>query len=297
MKITCSWWSFRDEFEKRTLDLFSFLALAAELGFDGIEAGASAFPSVSQRFLRELRGTVRVSPVDIAAITLSNHFACPEASEREEQCEDIIAWTFVCRELSVPVLCTSTGELREGTDEREARGWVYQCYEKILGAAERAGVTLAVAPGRGERRLLRSCAELAEMVMHFGSDCLQLSVDPRDFLVDFPVLGGESRRGSRTNSKFQEPSSKQVPKSKFQESSKQQIRGVEAGSATGATYASLDRVARLAVHSRLEVVDVHGTAAKDARAGLDLARVVQVLREACYDRTVSLEYLGDGDAR
>jgi len=255
MKITCSWRSFRDAFENRSLDLFSFLALAAELGFDGIEAGACVFPSVSQRFLKELRGTVRVSPVEIAAISLANDFARPEASEREEQCDDIIAWTFVCRDLGIPVLCTSTGELREGTAEREARARVYECYEKVLGAEERAGVTLAVRPGRGERRLLRSCAELTEMVMHFGSESLQLSVDPRDFLKD------------------------------------------SSPAATEATYASLGRVARLAAHSRLEVFDVEGKTARGARSGLDLARVVQVYREACYDRTVSLEYLGDGDDR
>jgi len=255
MKITCSWRSFRDAFEKRTLDLVSFLTLAAELGFDGIEAGAGVFPSVSQRFLRELRGIVRVSPVEIAAIRLANDFARPEASEREDQCDDIVAWTFVSQELGVPVLCTSTGELREGTNKREAKSRVYECYEKVLGAAERAGVTLAVGPGHGERRVLRSCAELAELVMHFGSGSLQLSADPRDFLAGSSPVASE------------------------------------------ATYASLGRVARLSVHSRLDVLDAGGRTARDAWGGLDLARVIQVYRAACYDRTVSLEYLGDGDAR
>jgi len=250
MKIGCSSRSFHDAFENRSLDLFAFLHLAVELGFDGVEPLARVFPSVSQRFLTELRETLAHLPLEISAVSVSNDFAYPDPSERRCQCEDITLWTFVCRDLGVRVLRTFTGDLAEGIDERQAKSWVYECYESVLPAAERAGVTLAV---ENHSRVLGSPGELVELVMHFGSDCLQLCPDPRNFLQDSPLPD--------------EPGA--------------------------SAYASLAEVARFAVHSRLEVLD--GDFA--GGGGIDLARVLDIYRRACYDGYLSLEYLGDGDAR
>lgn len=251
MKIGCSSWSFREAFGNRKLDLLSFVELAAELGLDGIEPLASAFPSVGDRFLQELRARLARFPVEISAVSLANDFARPDESERRWQCDDVVAWTFVCRDLGVGILRTFTGRLHEGIDRRRAKAWVYECYERVLPAAERAGVTLAV---ENHSDVCRLPEELVELILHFGSSSLQANPDPTNFL---PVHAEK------------------------EESQREVI------------YSSLAKVARFAVHSHLQIRDFDGAGRP---TNVDVARLLEVYRGACYDGYISLEYFGEGDA-
>jgi len=217
MKIGCSTWSFHHAFETRELDQLGFAQVAAELGLDGIELLTSTFPSVSPRYTGELQAGLRALSVDISAVSVSNDFGFDDADERKQQCEDVRRWTHVSRDLGVAVIRTFTGNVHEGVDPLEAKRWVYECYERVVPEAERVGVTLAVENHSG---LMNSPEELAELVMHFGSDALQLNPDPTNFLP------GHWRKP---------------------ESEREVI------------YTSLERIARFAVHSHIKLRNFDAT--------------------------------------
>jgi sugar phosphate isomerase/epimerase len=182
MKIGCSSWSFRKAFESRKLDLLRFVELAPELGLDGIELLSGDFPSVSPRFLSELSARLAHLPIEISAVSVSNDFSCEDAAERLRQCEDVCAWCALLRDLGVRYLRTFTGYLHGSADVKQAKAWVYECYEQVLPAAERTNVTLAV---ENHSSVMSSAEELVELVWHFGSSCLQLNPDPTNFLPGY----------------------------------------------------------------------------------------------------------------
>ncbi len=179
MKLGCSSWSLRKRFDDRSLDLLGFVDLAADLGLDGVEPLTEVFPSVSKKLLRELRERLERRFVEISAIAAGNDFATRDPAERARQCEDLIGWIAVARELDVRRIRTFTGYYPEGVPRDEAKAWVAECYAKVLPAAERAGVALAI---ENHSSVMTSADELLEFVMRFGSDCLQLNPDPTNFL-------------------------------------------------------------------------------------------------------------------
>jgi len=179
MKIGCSSYTFRREFAARQLDLLGFVELAGELGLDGIEPLTADFPSVSPRFIGELRERLRRHPVVLSALSPANDFAHPDPGERRRQCDDVIAWTRIARDLGVGILRTFTGYLRPEVDRSTAAEWVYACYEQVVPEAERTNVTLAV---ENHGSLMGSADELTRLVMHFGSSALALNPDPTNFV-------------------------------------------------------------------------------------------------------------------
>jgi len=179
MEIGCSSYTFRREFASRTLDLLGFVALAPDLGLDCIEVLTSDFPSVSRRFLAELTVQLSRFPVRLSALSPANDFAHPDADERRRQCDDLVAWMHIARELDVGILRTFTGHLHPGIDPAQAERWVLDCYARVLSEAERTNVTLAV---ENHDAVMHSAAELERLVMHFGSASLQLNPDPTNFV-------------------------------------------------------------------------------------------------------------------
>jgi sugar phosphate isomerase/epimerase len=202
MKLGCSSWSLRKLFDGRSLDLLGFVDLAAEIGLDGIEPLTNVFPSVSKKFLLELSERLSKRSVEISAISICNDFATSDPAERDAQCDDLAAWVAVAQELGVPRLRTFTGYYPEGAlslrsgsrgsvDRETVRGWVAQCYAKVLPAAERANVALAI---ENHSSVMPSADELLEFVMRFASASLQLNPDPTNFLPRHDELP-ESERG------------------------------------------------------------------------------------------------------
>lgn len=250
MKIGCSSWSFRREFETRALDVSGFARLAAELALDGIELLTRDFPSVTPLFLGQLLTAVAKLPVEISAVSVSNDFAHPDASERRRQTEDVRRWTHISGDLGVGTIRTFTGNVHPGIDAEQAKAWVYERYEAALPTAERAGVTLAVENHGG---LMNSAEELAGLVMHFGSPSLQLNPDPTNFLP---------KHADKT-----EPEREVI-------------------------YASLEKIARFAVHSHLTVVDFNDAGCV---TNVDVPRLLDTYRKACYNGYLSIEYIGEDD--
>lgn len=191
MKLGCSSWSLRKRFDERSLDLLGFVDLASDIGLDGIEPLTNVFPSVSKKFLRELSERLSKRSVEISAISICNDFATSDPAERRAQCDDLAAWAAIARELGVPCLRTFTGYYPEGADRESVKGWVAECYAKVLPAAERANVALAV---ENHSSVMTSADELLEFVMRFGSASLQLNPDPTNFLPRHHELP-ESERG------------------------------------------------------------------------------------------------------
>ena len=179
MKLGSSSWSLRKLFDDRSLDLLGFVDLAADLGLDGIEPLTAVFPSVTKRFQRELRERLAARNIELSAISISNDFATADDCERARQCDDLIGWIAVARELGVPCIRTFTGYNPQGVSLEVSRARVAECYAKALPAAERANVVLAV---ENHSTVIGEADELLAFVMRFGSACLQLNPDPTNFL-------------------------------------------------------------------------------------------------------------------
>ena len=247
MKIACCSWSFRKAFDRGELDLMTFIDLAAEAGFDGVEPATSTFASVRRRYLRDVTDRLTDRRIEISTLAVANDFAHPDPKERASQSDDVIGWLWVMKELGVERLRTFLGFPPDGADPDEMRARVWECCERIVPQAERTGRVLCVENHEG---ILGTADEVLKLIDHFATAYLQINVDPANF-----VAGQADRTPAE-----REP-----------------------------LYADAARLARHAQHFHLKLRDFDP---EGNPSNLDVPRLLDILRKACYRGWISFEIFG-----
>jgi sugar phosphate isomerase/epimerase len=180
LKIACCSWGFKKAFDRGEMDMLSFIDLAADLGFDGVEPATGALASIRRRYFHELTDRLCARRIEISSLAVSNEFTHPDPRERAAQCDDIAGWFWEMKDLGVERLRTFNGFPPEGSDPEEMRARVWECYERIVPPAERAGRIITVENHEGA---MGTADEVLKLVDHFSSPHLQLNVDPANFVA------------------------------------------------------------------------------------------------------------------
>jgi sugar phosphate isomerase/epimerase len=314
MRIGCSSYSFRESFERREVDLVSWFDLAVELGLDAVELLTGHFPSVSRRFLRDLKEKRDACRVEISALAVSNNFGHPDADERDRQCDDLVAWMHVAKALDVDILRTFTGHVvsspppveGEGRERGHAEG-LPQRYgassSLVAGTNERGGRSDAPGPspqpspphetagarenGRAPepeaaaKRWVYECyAKVVPVAERLG---VTMAVENHGNLLNSADemhkllwhFGSSSLQFNPDPTNFL-PRHAEAPESE-----------------RGPIYDSLEKLARFTVHSHLKVRDFD---AAGVPTNVDVPRLLAIYRKACFDGVLSMEYFGEGRA-
>jgi len=146
-KLSLAAYSFRNELKgpKRSMDLFDFANLAADLGLDGIEPTGYYFPDdVDREYCRKLQRHAFLLGLDISGTAIMNDFCVPPGAEAEKELAHVRDWIDRAADLTAPVIRLLSGNWIQGTPDDELEQRVIDRINALLPQAAEKGVILAL---------------------------------------------------------------------------------------------------------------------------------------------------------
>jgi sugar phosphate isomerase/epimerase len=146
-KLSLAAYSYRDYLAgpKKSMDLFGFVDLAADLALDAVELTSYYFPeSITPNYLHRLKQHAFLLGLDVSGTSVMNDFCLPPGPESDKQREHVRAWIGHAAELDAPFVRILSGNWLQGTPDEELERRVIQHIEALLPYANEKGVTLAL---------------------------------------------------------------------------------------------------------------------------------------------------------
>jgi sugar phosphate isomerase/epimerase len=147
LKLSLAAYCYRDYLlgPKKTMDLFGFLDLAADLGLDAVEPTSYYFPEdVTTDYLHRLKQRAFLLGLDISGTAVMNDFCLPPGPERDKNVAHVRAWIGHAAELDAPTLRILSGNWIQGTPDKELARRVISTIDELTPLAVEKGVTLAL---------------------------------------------------------------------------------------------------------------------------------------------------------
>lgn len=147
LKLSLAAFSYRDYLTgpNKSMDLFDFLNVAADLGLDGVEPTAYYFPDpVTPGFLHRLKLRAFVLGLDISSTAVMNDFCLPVGPDRDRELSHVRTWIDHAAEFNAPTVRILSGNWIQGTPDEELATRVVQAIDGLSEHAAARGVTLAL---------------------------------------------------------------------------------------------------------------------------------------------------------
>jgi sugar phosphate isomerase/epimerase len=131
--------------QAKSMDLFDFANLAADLGLDAIEPTSYYFPDdLDNDYLHRLKQQAFLLGLDISATSIMNDFCVPPGAEADREIAHVKTWIDRAAELTAPVVRIMSGNWIQGTPDEDLEQRVIQRINLLLPYAARKGVMLAL---------------------------------------------------------------------------------------------------------------------------------------------------------
>jgi len=146
-KLSLAAYSFRDELKgpKKSMDLFDFANLAADLGLDAIEPTGYYFPEdVDRQYCQKLQRHAFLLGLDISGTAIMNDFCVPPGAEADKEMAHVHQWIDRAANLTAPVVRLLSGNWIQGTSDEELEQRVIDRIDALLPHAAEKGVILAL---------------------------------------------------------------------------------------------------------------------------------------------------------
>jgi len=147
LKLSLAAFSYRDYLAgpKKTMDLFGFVDLAADLALDAVELTSYYFPeNVSSDYVNRLKMHAFRQGLDVSGTAVMNDFCLPPGPEADREVEHVRTWIGRAAELDAPVIRVLSGNWLQGTPDLKLERRVIQRIESLLPCAAEKGVMLAL---------------------------------------------------------------------------------------------------------------------------------------------------------
>ena len=179
LNLAVSMWSLHREAREGRLDTAGFLAWAASEGFGAVEL-LDVFWADPQREIADARRRMDDLGLRLAAYDATNDFAWPDAVQRAEQVSRVKRAIDTAVQLGGRVVRIFAGDVKQGVDWHQARGWVLESLRACVEYAGQAGVVLAL---ENHGHLAGKAEQLLDLVHSVSSSYLRLSLDPANFAL------------------------------------------------------------------------------------------------------------------
>jgi sugar phosphate isomerase/epimerase len=147
LKLSLAAFSYRDYLTgpKKSMNLFGFVDLAADLALDAVELTSYYFPEdVTVDYLHRLKQHAFLLGLDVSGTSVMNDFCLSPGPESDKQREHVRAWIDHAAELDAPFVRILSGNWLQGTPDEELERRVVQQIDALLPYAAEKGVTLAL---------------------------------------------------------------------------------------------------------------------------------------------------------
>lgn len=147
LKLSLAAYSYRQYLAgpDKTMDLFDFVTLAADMALDGVELTSYYFPAdVTTEYLHRLKQHAFGLGLDVSGTSVGNNFCLPPGPGRDQQLELVRTWIDRAAELDAPVIRIFAGNVPKGDSEETAVARAIEGIKASLPYAVEKGVTLAL---------------------------------------------------------------------------------------------------------------------------------------------------------
>lgn len=147
LKLSLAAYSYRQYLagEQKSMDLFDFVSLAADLEVDAVELTSYYFSDNAERdYFHRLRQHAFLQGLDVSGTAVMNDFCLPPGLEADAEVERVSAWIDAAAELAAPVVRILSGNWIQGTPDEELEQRVIARINQLLPHARERGVALAL---------------------------------------------------------------------------------------------------------------------------------------------------------
>ncbi|AMV39743.1 sugar phosphate isomerase/epimerase family protein [Planctomyces sp. SH-PL62] len=147
LKLSIAAYSYRQLLTAKPpqMDMFGFVDLAADLGFDAVEATSYYFPATADdAYFARFKRHAFLEGLDVSGTAIGNNFCVPAGEKRAEQVANTKQWIDRAALFGAPVIRVFAGNVPKDSTEDAAFGWVVECMNEVLPYAESKGIVLAL---------------------------------------------------------------------------------------------------------------------------------------------------------
>jgi len=147
LRLSVAAYSYRQHLtaEPPTMDLFGFVDLAADLGFDAVEPTSYYFPAdVDDAYLARFKTHAFLAGLDVSGTAIGNNFCLPPGAERDKQLALTRLWVDRAAAIGAPVIRIFAGSVPRGGREEDSFNWAVEGIRASLPYAAQKGVVLAL---------------------------------------------------------------------------------------------------------------------------------------------------------
>lgn len=260
MKLSVSMWSVVQAVKEGRMNLTQFIDYAAAQRAEGVEL-LDYFWTDEKAELPAVKQQIADKGLTLAVYSIGNDFFHPDAAERAKELDELKHGVDVANQLGVSLMRVFSGNFREGYTLEDGMGWIIEGLAAGADYAHRHGVTLAL---ENHGLMAGRSDQVKAIIERVGSPALRANLDTGNFLLvgQNPTAAAE-----------------------------------ELASYVALVHLKDFRKARpdetIHVYKGLDGVGYTGTVTGEG--GVDLPKIIAILRAAGYTGWLSLEYEGSAD--
>jgi sugar phosphate isomerase/epimerase len=186
LKLSVAAYSYRQYLTAKppTMDLFGFVNLAADLGFDAVEPTSYYFPAdVDDAYLARFKTHAFLSGLDVSGTAIGNNFCLPPGAERDKQLALTRLWVDRAAAIGAPVIRIFAGSVPRGGREEDAFNWAVEGIRASLPYAAQKGIVLALENHGG---ITSTPAQILKLVEAIDAPNFGVNLDTGNFHGEDP---------------------------------------------------------------------------------------------------------------
>ncbi len=186
LKLSVAAYSYRQYLTAKppSMDMFGFVDLAADLGFDAVEPTSYYFPAdADDDYFARFKRHAFVQGLDVSGTAIGNNFCLPEGTERDKQLELTRHWIDRAAAIGAPVIRIFAGGVPKGANEEDAFRWAVEGIQASLAHAAKRGLVLALENHGG---ITSEPEQLLKFVEAIDSPYFGINLDTGNFHGDDP---------------------------------------------------------------------------------------------------------------
>jgi sugar phosphate isomerase/epimerase len=186
LKLSVAAYSYRQHLTAKppTMDLFGFVDLAADLGFDAVEPTSYYFPAdVDDAYLARFKTHAFLAGLDVSGTAIGNNFCLPPGAERDKQLALTRTWVDRAAAIGAPVIRIFAGSVPRGGREEDAFNWAVEGIRASLPYAAQKGIVLALENHGG---ITSTPAQILKLVEAIDAPNFGVNLDTGNFHGEDP---------------------------------------------------------------------------------------------------------------
>src|SRR5229473_7655794 len=137
-------YSFRKEFEAKTMTYEALIRYVSDLGLDGLDTTVYWFPDTSDQFLASLRRIAYKNAVSLYSIAVRARLCQPTPDLQLAEVENIKKWVDVAVKVGATHVRVFGGSIPKGATESQAIPWAVEVMKRSAEYAGTRGIVLGV---------------------------------------------------------------------------------------------------------------------------------------------------------